>query len=45
MKIDTPFQEFGIDIVSEDNRTVVHYKVSCKAYCVWNVDDAGLSAR
>ena len=38
-------QEFGIDIVSEDNKTVQHYKVSAKAYVVWNVDDAGLSAR
>ncbi len=38
-------QEFGIDIVSEDNKTVLHHKVSAKAYCVFNVDDAGLSAR
>jgi pSer/pThr/pTyr-binding forkhead associated (FHA) protein len=38
-------QEFGIDIVSEDNKTVQHYKVSAKAYVVWNVDDAGWSAR
>ncbi len=38
-------QEFGIDIVSEDNKTVVHRKVAAKAYCVFNVDDAGMSAR
>ncbi|KAJ9127251.1 hypothetical protein QFC24_001489 [Naganishia onofrii] len=37
--------EFGIDIISEDNKTIVHHKVSAKAYCVFNVDDAGLSAR
>jgi hypothetical protein len=41
----TCWQEFGIDIVSEDNKTVQHYKVSAKAYVVWNVDDAGWSAR
>lgn len=37
--------EFGIDIISEDNKTIVHHKVSAKAYCVFDVDDAGLSAR
>lgn len=37
--------EFGIDIVSEDNKTVVHSKVSAKVYCVWNVEDAGMSSR
>ncbi|KAJ9122277.1 hypothetical protein QFC22_001697 [Naganishia vaughanmartiniae] len=37
--------EFGIDIISEDNKTIVHHKVSAKAYCVFNVDDAGSSAR
>ncbi|KAI5453359.1 hypothetical protein NCC49_005838 [Naganishia albida] len=37
--------EFGIDIISEDNKTIVHHKVSAKAYCVFTVDDAGLSAR
>ncbi|KAJ9100510.1 hypothetical protein QFC21_003550 [Naganishia friedmannii] len=37
--------EFGIDIISEDNKTIVHHKVSAKAYCVFNVDDAGLSVR
>jgi hypothetical protein len=41
----SPPQEFGIDIVSEDNKTVVHRKVAAKAYCVFNVDDAGMSAR
>ncbi|KAK1921779.1 cell cycle arrest in response to pheromone-related protein [Papiliotrema laurentii] len=37
--------EFGIDIVSEDNRTIVHHKVAAKVYCVFNPDDAALSAR
>lgn len=38
-------QEFGIDIVSEDNRTIVHHKVAAKVYCVFGPDDAALSAR
>ncbi|KAK4683670.1 hypothetical protein P7C73_g6563, partial [Tremellales sp. Uapishka_1] len=37
--------EFGIDIVSEDNRTVVHHKVAAKVYVVFNQEDAALSAR
>lgn len=38
-------QEFGIDIISEDNRTIIHHKVSARAYCVFTPDDAALSAR
>lgn len=38
-------QEFGIDIISEDNRTIIHHKVSARAYCVFGPDDASLSAR
>lgn len=38
-------QEFGIDIVSEDNKTTLHHKVAAKAYCVFSIDDAGLSSR
>ncbi|KAL1413275.1 hypothetical protein Q8F55_001030 [Vanrija albida] len=37
--------EFGIDINSEDNRTIIHHKVSAKAYCVFNNDDSQMSAR
>ncbi|BEJ12510.1 hypothetical protein CspHIS471_0209700 [Cutaneotrichosporon sp. HIS471] len=37
--------EFGIDIISEDNRTIIHHKVSAKAYCVFAPDDAAISAR
>ncbi|WVW78216.1 hypothetical protein I302_100167 [Kwoniella bestiolae CBS 10118] len=37
--------EFGIDIVSEDNRTIVHHKVAAKVYCVFTPEDAALSAR
>ncbi|TXT16079.1 hypothetical protein VHUM_00582 [Vanrija humicola] len=37
--------EFGIDINSEDNRTIIHHKVSAKAYCVFNSEDAQASAR
>ncbi|WVQ79848.1 hypothetical protein IAT38_001948 [Cryptococcus sp. DSM 104549] len=37
--------EFGIDIVSEDNRTIVHHRVAAKAYCVFNQEDAAFSAR
>lgn len=38
-------QEFGIDIISEDNRTIIHHKVAAKVYCVFNGDDAALSSR
>lgn len=33
-------QEFGIDIVSDDNKTIVHHKVSTKVYVVINADEA-----
>jgi hypothetical protein len=38
-------QEFGIDIVGDDNRSILHHKVAAKVYCVFNVSDAALSAR
>ncbi len=38
-------QEFGIDIISEDNRTIIHHKVSARAYCVMGPDDCAISAR
>ncbi|TXT05583.1 uncharacterized protein COLE_06903 [Cutaneotrichosporon oleaginosum] len=37
--------EFGIDIISEDNRTIIHHKVSARAYCVMGPEDAAVSAR
>nr|XP_019008276.1 uncharacterized protein I206_06831 [Kwoniella pini CBS 10737]OCF47057.1 hypothetical protein I206_06831 [Kwoniella pini CBS 10737] len=37
--------EFGIDIVSEDNRTIVHHKVAAKVYCVFGPEDAALIRR
>ncbi|WVR04799.1 hypothetical protein IAU60_001811 [Kwoniella sp. DSM 27419] len=37
--------EFGIDIVSEDNRTIVHHKVAAKVYCCFGPEDAVVSAR
>ena len=40
-----PSQEFGIDIVNEDNRTIMHHKVAAKAYCVFGLEDAAGSAR
>lgn len=38
-------QEFGIDIANDDNRSIMHHKVSAKAYCVFGPDDAALSYR
>ncbi|KAH8926880.1 hypothetical protein BT69DRAFT_1207803, partial [Atractiella rhizophila] len=37
--------EFGIDIVSEDNKTIVHHKVSAKVFLVLNAEDAIASSR
>ena len=37
--------EFGIDIVSEDNKTIVHHKVAARVFLVMNPDDAVLSSR
>ncbi|KZT53720.1 SMAD/FHA domain-containing protein [Calocera cornea HHB12733] len=31
--------EFGIDIVGEDNRTIVHHKVAAKVYCILSPED------
>jgi hypothetical protein len=38
-------QEFGIDIVGDDNKTVVHHKVSSKAFCIFNQGDVEQSLR
>lgn len=40
-----PGQEFGIDIVSDDSKTIVHHKVAAKVYLVMNQDDAAASSR
>ncbi|KAI5116796.1 hypothetical protein M0805_001798 [Coniferiporia weirii] len=32
--------EFGIDIVGEDNRTIIHHKVAARVTCIFNVEDA-----
>ncbi|KAK4696397.1 hypothetical protein P7C70_g8387, partial [Phenoliferia sp. Uapishka_3] len=37
--------EFGIDIVSDDSKTIVHHKVAAKVYLVMNQDDAAASSR
>ena len=37
--------EFGIDIVGEDNKTVVHHKVSARVVCVFSEQDAQAAAR
>ena len=33
-------QEFGIDIVGEDNKTIVHHKVAAKVMCIFSEQDA-----
>lgn len=37
--------EFGIDITSEDTKTVVHHKVAARCYLVMNADDAAANSR
>ncbi|ORY52707.1 hypothetical protein BCR35DRAFT_18771 [Leucosporidium creatinivorum] len=37
--------EFGIDIVSDDSKTIVHHKVAAKVHVVMNTDDALASSR
>ena len=38
-------QEFGIDIVGEDNRTIIHHKVAARVVCVMNEQEMQLAAR
>jgi hypothetical protein len=38
-------QEFGIDIVGEDNKTIVHHKVAARVVCVLTEQEAQLAAR
>ncbi|KIY72964.1 SMAD/FHA domain-containing protein [Cylindrobasidium torrendii FP15055 ss-10] len=37
--------EFGIDIVGEDNKTIVHHKVAARAMCIFSEQDAAMAAR
>ncbi|KAM0750163.1 hypothetical protein T439DRAFT_326121 [Meredithblackwellia eburnea MCA 4105] len=37
--------EFGIDIIGDDGKNIVHHKVAAKCYCVMNQDDATRSER
>lgn len=37
--------EFGIDITSEDTKTIVHHKVAARCYLVLNADDAAATSR
>ncbi|KAF9444665.1 hypothetical protein P691DRAFT_325890 [Macrolepiota fuliginosa MF-IS2] len=37
--------EFGIDIVGEDNKTIIHHKVAARAVCVFSEQDAQVAAR
>ncbi|CAL1709324.1 unnamed protein product [Somion occarium] len=37
--------EFGIDIVGEDNKTIIHHKVAARVVCVFTDQDAQAAAR
>ncbi|KAI0937681.1 hypothetical protein AcV7_003649 [Taiwanofungus camphoratus] len=37
--------EFGIDIVGEDNKTIIHHKVAARVVCVFNEAEAQAAAR
>ncbi|PFH47881.1 hypothetical protein AMATHDRAFT_114022, partial [Amanita thiersii Skay4041] len=37
--------EFGIDIVGEDNKTIIHHKVAARVVCVFNEHDVQVAAR
>ena len=38
-------QEFGIDIIGEDNKTTIHHKVAARVRCVFTEEDAQDAAR
>ena len=40
-----PPKEFGIDIVGEDNKTIIHHKVAARVVCVITEQDAQAAAR
>ncbi|CAA7269606.1 unnamed protein product [Cyclocybe aegerita] len=37
--------EFGIDIIGEDNKTIIHHKVTARIVCVFSEQDAQVAAR
>ncbi|EPQ50380.1 hypothetical protein GLOTRDRAFT_118337 [Gloeophyllum trabeum ATCC 11539] len=37
--------EFGIDIVGEDNKTIIHHKVAARAFCVFSEADLQAAQR
>ncbi|RDB28011.1 hypothetical protein Hypma_002244 [Hypsizygus marmoreus] len=37
--------EFGIDIVSEDNKTIIHHKVAARVVCVFTDQDVQVATR
>ncbi|TFK17608.1 hypothetical protein FA15DRAFT_710632 [Coprinopsis marcescibilis] len=37
--------EFGIDIVGEDNKTIIHHKVAARVLCVFSEQEALIAAR
>ncbi|CAA7269362.1 unnamed protein product [Cyclocybe aegerita] len=37
--------EFGIDIIGEDNKTIIHHKVAARVVCVFSEQDAQVAAR
>jgi hypothetical protein len=37
--------EFGIDIIGEDNKTIIHHKVAARVVCVFSDQDALVAAR
>ncbi|TRM68625.1 hypothetical protein BD626DRAFT_482302 [Schizophyllum amplum] len=37
--------EFGIDIVGEDNKTIIHHKVSARVVCIFSEHDAQVALR
>ena len=40
-----PTKESGIDIVGEDNKTIIHHKVAARVVCIFSEQDAHVAAR
>jgi hypothetical protein len=43
--ISRDIQDFGIDIVSEENKTILHRKVAARVVCVFSEQDVQITAR
>ena len=43
--LNTYSQEFGVDIVGEDDKTIIYHKVVARVVCVFNEQDAQVAAR